>query len=91
MTKIYSLIKSAIIDVSSYVHVGLSIDDIEDVFERVLLNTKSAVIRPIPSLLMYELKTIYEKDDDVIKLVDKITTELDILIVEYKEKTFYDT
>lgn len=90
MTQLYKIIKSAILDVSSYVHIGISIDDIEDVLETSLINVKTAIARPISSMLMYEIKTSLNKDEDLSNLMEDILTKLDLLVVDYKEKTFYE-
>lgn len=86
----FQLIKSAILDVSTYIKIGIDVEDIEDCIETTVKINKSAVVRPISSLPMYEIKTLYVNDEDVIHLMEKIINDLDVLVVEYTEKKFMD-
>lgn len=87
MNDVYTLVKSAVLDISSYVNFGLNIEDIEECIETVVFKTKKAIVRPIPSMLMYDVRTLYKDDSDVINLMETIISELDILVVDKtKEK-----
>lgn len=79
MDGLYCLIKSAFLDISEYVKLGLSIEDIEDCIDIELKINKHAVSRAIPNFLGYEIKTTYKTDEDVITLMDKIINKLDEL------------
>ena len=88
MDTMYKLVRSALLDISSYVDIGLSIEDIEECLEDVVFKCKKAIVRPVPSMLMYEIRTLYENDTDVINLLETIITELDILVVDSTKEKF---
>lgn len=90
MKELYQIVKSAIIDVSPYVKIGLDIEDIEECIEEVILINKKSVVRPISSLLMYEVKTTYKEDKEVIILMNSIVDALDALVVDYTKNKYLD-
>ena len=90
MNNIYKLIKSAILDVSTYVDIGLSVDDIEECIEDIIIKNKMAVVRPVQTMLMYEIKTLYQNDDDVVILLNNIIDALDIMVIDVKKEKYFE-
>lgn len=85
MSKPYQLYKCALLDVSDYVHLGVSFDDIDNFLLETFLKTRKATCKLVEGFLMYEIKTLYEKDEDIEKLLSDIVKELDILLVNSRE------
>ena len=90
MNDIYRLVKSAILDVSTYVDIGMNVDDIEECIENIIIKNKMAVVRPVQTMLMYEIKTLYQNDDDVLLLLEKIVNALDIMVVDFKKEKYFE-
>lgn len=89
LEKPYTIMKSALFDVSDYVHAGIAIEDIEEVIENTLLKDgRKGMCRAIPGFLAYDIKTTLKDDDKVFELMDSIVNKLDILLVDEKEKNF---
>ena len=78
----YTLMKGALLDVSIYVHTGIEIEEVEEIIKDVLTKEKGGFAKPVPSFLAYHIQTNFEKDEDVIKLMDKIVNKLDLEMVK---------
>lgn len=85
MNKPYQIFKCALLDVSDYVHLGVSFDDIDNFLLETFLKNRRASCRIVDGFLTYEIKTLYEKDEDLEKLLTDIVKELDILLVNSRE------
>lgn len=85
MPKPYQIFKSAILDVSDYVHYGVKVDDIEQLLDKFIKPTKKSIYRLVDGFMSYEIRTLYEDDNDVIDLLDSVVKELDILLVNSRE------
>lgn len=89
--KSYTIMKGALLNVSEFVHSGIDIEDIEEVLDKELTKNKIVgLARPVPGMLAYDIRTIYTDDKDIIDLMDRIVDKLDILLVDTKEKVFFD-
>lgn len=89
LDKPYTIMKSALLDVSDYVHSGIAIEDIEEIIEESLLKDgRKGMCRPIPGFLAYDIKTTFKEDEKLLELMDSIVNKLDILLVDDKEKKF---
>ena len=80
----YTLIKGALLDISSYVHAGIEIEDIEECITDILTKDSKGYAKPLQTLLAYHIQTNYDDDKDVISLMDNIVNELDILLAKEK-------
>lgn len=80
----YTLMKGALLDVSVYVHSGIEIEEIEDTIAKILIKNKQGIAKPVSGFLAYHIQTQYEDDKDIIKLMDKIVLELDLLLAKLK-------
>lgn len=90
LEKPYTIMKSALIDVSDYVHSGIDVEDIEEIIEEELLKDgRKGMCRPIPGLLAYDIRTTFKEDAKLCELMDTIVNKLDILLVDEKEKKFF--
>lgn len=90
LNKPYTILKSALFDVSDYVHSGIAIEDIEEIIETALTaDGRKGMCRPVPGFLAYDIKTTLKEDDKVNALMDSIVNKLDILLVDEKEKKFF--
>ncbi len=78
----YTLMKGALLDVSIYVHTGVEIETIEEILKEVLMKEKAGYAKPVPSFLAYHIETNYQKDDEVIKLMEEIVNRLDLEMVK---------
>lgn len=85
MTNPYQIFKCALLDISLYIQLGVKYEDIESVLQKIFHKRLDASYRLIDYVLMYEIRTIFVHDEDLIKLLDDIVTELDILLVNSKE------
>lgn len=81
----YQIIKSILFDFSDYVHCGLSVDDIDDIFDRVVKKYGKCFIKPVSGMLVYEVKTLLTKDEDIAIIGKELTEQLDIALVEKTE------
>ena len=58
LDKPYTILKSALFDVSDYVHSGVAIEDIEEIIETALTaDGRKGMCRPVPGFLAYDIKT----------------------------------
>lgn len=78
----YTLMKGALLDVSVYVHSGVEIEEIEEIIKNILMKKKAGYAKPVPSFLAYHIETNYQKDDEVIKLMEEIVNRLDLEMVK---------
>lgn len=78
----YTLMKGALLDVSAYVHGGVGIDIVEEIIKSVLMTDKNSFAKSVPTFLAYHIQTNYEKDEDVIELMDKVVGALDAELVK---------
>lgn len=85
MTRPYQIFKCAILDVSDYIHLGVSFDDIDNFLLETFLKNRKATCRLVEGFLSYEIRTLFEKDEDVERLLNDIVKELDIMLVNSKE------
>ena len=76
----YTIVKMGLLDVSTHVHLGLEIDDIEDKLTELLENKKGCFWSPVNTLLSYKIMTPYKEDAEVRRIMDKIVEELDLLL-----------
>ena len=78
----YTIVKMGLLDISSYVHCGIELEDIDEVINNVTENVDGVIASPIYSLLYYKVTTKYKVDKDVDDLMKKIISELDVLVAE---------
>lgn len=81
----YQILKSLLYNFSDYIHMGISIDDIDDIFDKVAKRRKGCFVRPVEGMLVYEIKTLLTKDEELDIIGQEITKELDIKLVEITE------
>ena len=75
-------ISRKILDISSYVHCGLEVEDIEEKINEVIEKIDGTMATPIYTLLYYKITTKYKLDKDVDNLMRMIVNELDIMLAE---------
>lgn len=85
MNNPYQIFKCAVLDISSYVNLGVSADDIKSCINKFFKGNVRAAYRVLDDFFLYEIRTIYEKDEEIIQLMDNIIKELDILLVSSKD------
>lgn len=78
----YTIVKMGLLDISSYVHCGIELEDIDEVINNVTNGIDGVIASPIYSLLYYKVTTKYKVDKDVDDLMKKIISELDVLVAE---------
>lgn len=86
----YTLMKGALLDVSAYVYAGMEIEEIEEDIKNILIKERGGFAKPVPSFLAYHIQTNYEKDEDVINLMDKIVNNLDLELVKLNYEDIKD-
>ena len=81
----YQIVKSILFNFSDYIHSGLDMDDVDDIFDKVIRTRKQCFVRPINGMLVYEVKTLLTNDEELAKIGEELTNELDIALVEKTE------
>lgn len=81
----YQIVKSILFNFADYIHSGLDMDDIDDIFDKVIRKRKQCFVRPINGMLVYEVKTLLTDDEELAKIGEELTNELDIALVEKTE------
>ncbi len=85
MNNPYQIFKCALLDVYPYLQCGVNPEDIDNVLKKTFKKRIDASYRLVDYVLMYEIRTIFTNDEDLIKLLDDIVNELDILLVNSRE------
>lgn len=78
----YSIVKMGLLDVSTHVHLGLDIDEIEDKLMELFDGKKGFFWSPVNTLLSYRITTPYKEDAEIRKFMDKVVEELDLLLAQ---------
>lgn len=81
----YQITKSLLYNFTDYVHLGLSMDEVDEIFDKVVRKRKNCFIRPVQGMLVYEIKTLLTKDEELNIIGEELTKELDIKLVENTE------
>lgn len=88
MSSPYQIFKCAILDISGYVGFGVNPNDIKDSINKVFKGNKKAAYRVLDNFFIYEIRTVYETDEEIKELMEKIVKELDILLVLSQDGKF---
>lgn len=78
----YTIVKMGLLDISSYVHCGIDIEDIDEKISSVVDKVDGVVASPVYTLLYYKITTKYKQDKDVDNLMKSIVAELDVMLAE---------
>ena len=78
----YSIVKMGLLDVSSYVHCGVELDDVEETLNNVIDKTKGCSISPVYGMLCYKIYTPYDSDEKIKSFLNDLVAKLDALAVD---------
>ena len=51
----YQITKSLLYNFTDYVHLGVSMDEVDEIFDKVCKKRKNCFIRPVQGMLVYEI------------------------------------
>lgn len=86
----YDILKSVILDVSSFINRGLSFDDIMAILDdEIDINKNIILITQITGLFSFEIKTLYEKDEDIHNYMKALIKKINKTIQEGEKNEYF--
>lgn len=86
----YDILKSVILDVSSFINRGLSFDDIMAILDdEIDINKNIILITQITGLFSFEIKTLYEKDEDIHNYMKALIKKINQTIQEGEKNEYF--